>query len=219
MGRFLNADAFASTGQGVLGNNMFAYCGNCPVNKADYSGTIAEHIIYSVCFGADWTQKKRPLTQDEEYMIEAGLEFGVDPAMIATVIAVEQTCNMNYFDLADIPVGLIGIDMSVGYGQVRISTAELLKEACYIESSGSHWDRVWRLADRKTNIRYVAAYLAYVRDIWIIECPNFEKQPGIWWTVYNTGKTEAHPNPGAGLLAEEASAYYSYYQRLFGKGR
>ena len=38
MGRFLNADAFASTGQGLLGNNMFAYCGNNPVNCSDPSG-------------------------------------------------------------------------------------------------------------------------------------------------------------------------------------
>ena len=35
VGRFLNADAFASTGQGILGNNTFAYCGNNPVNCSD----------------------------------------------------------------------------------------------------------------------------------------------------------------------------------------
>ena len=28
MGRFINADAFASTGQGLLGHNMFIYCNN-----------------------------------------------------------------------------------------------------------------------------------------------------------------------------------------------
>ena len=38
MGRFINADAFASTGQGVLGNNMFAYCGNNPVMYNDALG-------------------------------------------------------------------------------------------------------------------------------------------------------------------------------------
>ena len=38
--RFLNADAFASTGQGILGNNMFAYCLNNPVNYEDDSGAI-----------------------------------------------------------------------------------------------------------------------------------------------------------------------------------
>ncbi len=38
VGRFINADAFASTGQGVLGCNMFAYCLNNPVNASDPSG-------------------------------------------------------------------------------------------------------------------------------------------------------------------------------------
>ena len=37
-GRFLNADAFTSTGQGILGNNMFAYCNNNPVNACDKNG-------------------------------------------------------------------------------------------------------------------------------------------------------------------------------------
>ena len=38
MGRFINADGFISTGQGLLGNNMFAYCGNNPVSRADPTG-------------------------------------------------------------------------------------------------------------------------------------------------------------------------------------
>ena len=38
MGRFINADAYASTGQGILGNNMFAYCGNSPLVYVDRSG-------------------------------------------------------------------------------------------------------------------------------------------------------------------------------------
>ena len=37
-GRFINADVFVSTGQGILGNNMFAYCGNNPVSRADDGG-------------------------------------------------------------------------------------------------------------------------------------------------------------------------------------
>ena len=38
IGRFINADAFASTGDGVMGNNMFAYCGNNPVTRIDQKG-------------------------------------------------------------------------------------------------------------------------------------------------------------------------------------
>ena len=208
---------FASTGTGVLGFNMFAYCNNNPANSADYTGTVPANVNFSVCWGGNGAKNKQPLTQDEEYMLDAGLEFGVDPAMIATVIAVEQAYNVNIFDLADIPAGLIGVDTSVGFGQVRISTAQLVENANYIEKSCNNWDRVWRLSDKKTNIRYVAAYLAYVRDIWILQDPDFEKSPGVWWTVYNTGTTQAHPNPGPGLLGEEAEIYYSYYKWLFGQ--
>lgn len=38
VGRFLNADAFATTGQGFLGNNMFIYCHNNPVLFVDPYG-------------------------------------------------------------------------------------------------------------------------------------------------------------------------------------
>ncbi len=37
-GRFINADAYLSTGQGFNGHNMFAYCGNNPVNREDSKG-------------------------------------------------------------------------------------------------------------------------------------------------------------------------------------
>ena len=40
--RFINADSYASTGQGILECNMFAYCGNNPVNLIDNSGHAGE---------------------------------------------------------------------------------------------------------------------------------------------------------------------------------
>lgn len=49
LGRFLNADAFTSTGQGILGNNMFAYCGNNPVNRVDPTG----HAFMQMRFDLD----------------------------------------------------------------------------------------------------------------------------------------------------------------------
>ena len=50
--RFINADGFASTGQGFIGCNMFAYCGNSPVARLDPSGTgwiceIIESVIHA----------------------------------------------------------------------------------------------------------------------------------------------------------------------------
>ena len=35
----MNADALVSTGQGLLGNNMFTYCRNNPASHMDITGT------------------------------------------------------------------------------------------------------------------------------------------------------------------------------------
>ena len=47
IGRFLNADALVATGQGMLGNNMFAYCGNNPVSRADFGGCAFVQIDFN----------------------------------------------------------------------------------------------------------------------------------------------------------------------------
>lgn len=49
VGRFLNADALVSTGQGILGNNMFAYCNNNPVSNVDPTG----HALMQMSFDPD----------------------------------------------------------------------------------------------------------------------------------------------------------------------
>ena len=50
-GRFLNADALVSTGQGMLGNNMFAYCNNNPVMYTDPTGEFAISTLIWVLIG------------------------------------------------------------------------------------------------------------------------------------------------------------------------
>jgi len=48
IGRFINADALVATGQGLLGNNMFAYCNNNPVNYLDSTGQEPVTITITV---------------------------------------------------------------------------------------------------------------------------------------------------------------------------
>ena len=43
-GRFVSADAFADTGQGLNGTNVYAYCLNNPVNFADPNGNKTDDI-------------------------------------------------------------------------------------------------------------------------------------------------------------------------------
>jgi len=46
VGRFINADSYVSTGQGLLGNNMFTYCGNNPINRVDPYGYCYHQAPY-----------------------------------------------------------------------------------------------------------------------------------------------------------------------------
>lgn len=44
VGRYINADGFVSTNQGISEHNMFAYCANNPIMRADPSGCFWEEI-------------------------------------------------------------------------------------------------------------------------------------------------------------------------------
>ena len=50
-GRFISADTLLSTGQGVLGHNAYAYCGNNPISYVDISGTNAEALGWMTGLG------------------------------------------------------------------------------------------------------------------------------------------------------------------------
>ena len=50
--RFINADGYISTGQDINCYNMFAYCGNDPVNKCDPNGRF--FLTATICGAAIW---------------------------------------------------------------------------------------------------------------------------------------------------------------------
>ena len=50
-GRFINADGYVSTGQGILGNNMFAYCNNNPVMFTDPAGEMSKGTAIGATIG------------------------------------------------------------------------------------------------------------------------------------------------------------------------
>ena len=66
MCRFLNADGYVTTGQGLTSFNMFAYCGNNPVMYLDYSGACRIAWSYGIqgpCPGAG-----KPGCMDNKYI-------------------------------------------------------------------------------------------------------------------------------------------------------
>ena len=42
--RFINADVYASNGQGFIGTNMLSYCNNNPVNMYDFDGKCSRFL-------------------------------------------------------------------------------------------------------------------------------------------------------------------------------
>lgn len=62
MGRFLNADGFVSTGQGLSGNNMFAYCLNNPTAMADDTGMAAHLVMQVIVFDGVSNKFFQPVT-------------------------------------------------------------------------------------------------------------------------------------------------------------
>ncbi len=64
IGRFINADSYVSTGQGIVGYNMFAYCGNNPVNMSDPMGNSASELLSKILIGliiltwGEWSAEK-----------------------------------------------------------------------------------------------------------------------------------------------------------------
>ena len=43
--RFVNADGYASTGQGFIGQNMFVYCNNSPITMEDSTGKVPRNCL------------------------------------------------------------------------------------------------------------------------------------------------------------------------------
>jgi len=78
--RFLNADAFVATGQGLTGNNTFAYCGNDPINCVDPAGTFLKKVgTFFKNVGAAIYKgvKKLAKATVESFQIEVGVGYGL----------------------------------------------------------------------------------------------------------------------------------------------
>ena len=101
VGRFLNADGFASTGQGVLGYNMYAYCGNNPVGYKDPCGNCYFDAKGNWChdnweYIGNYQRKPSPVIEKSETSV--GLAIIVDGSII------DENTAAFYSNLRDIVI-------------------------------------------------------------------------------------------------------------------
>ncbi len=91
--RFINADEYSDTGDGILGHNMFAYCGNNPIHRKDDGGEFW-HIVAGAIAGAlinggvkviSNVIARKPLTDG---LITAMLSGGASGALAVTGVGV-----------------------------------------------------------------------------------------------------------------------------------
>jgi len=114
LGRFINADALISTGQGVLGNNMFAYCNNNPVNMVDASGNLPKWIDD----GINWFNENviEPIVQFIEDVKEDADAFDIDNE------SEEKVLESNYFSsYKGVPVFRTNGNRSGSFGAIFLT--------------------------------------------------------------------------------------------------
>ena len=230
IGRFGAEDVMHGFLKDIRSVNKYTYVINMPLILADYNGLWPEWIDVSEEGAA------RKIEENSEYIIEAAEIYGVDPQVVAGVIYAEQSQNVNIIDTLTDWISFYGIiDMSVGIGQVRLSTAELLEEKGYIkktEAEEGGWNlgflgfvhgtttmaREKRLEDNRINIMYAAAYIKLIEDYWSDAFPDIVNRPDILATLYNQGYdySNPHSNPGSNSFGEYVLENYDKMGELLG---
>ena len=79
--RFISADGYVSTGQGLTGYNMFAYCGNNPVNRVDSTGDSWVGLLALAAFllvNLTSSEQQVPTEEEVQAAIDAADRADVD---------------------------------------------------------------------------------------------------------------------------------------------
>ena len=125
IGRFINADVLASTGQGIIGCNMYAYCLNNPVNLVDHLGNRP----------GDWFDSMDDAARDAaEYMGPDSFENCWEYA--ATIYAEKRTTKHITWSVFDI--NILGVTISL---PIPIITEQEKTQYTYVDIYTDHSEK------------------------------------------------------------------------------
>jgi RHS repeat-associated protein len=198
---------------------------------------IIDDSILNETFG--WgkdSEARTSISNNAQNIINAANKFGVDQNVVAGVIYAERNTNLNFIDKFTDLLSNIGVDTSVGLGQVRLRTAEMLEQSGYMPLTPSvtyvtadmfryniattyNIALSRRLEDDKINSLYVAAYIKFIQDKWQGEFPAIADRPDILGTLYNLGVKTPHGNPEPNDFGSYVQEHYGLMSYLLGVGR
>ncbi len=195
-----------------------------------------------------WKTRKASdvIIENAEFIKSAAKRHGVNPAILAACIYAEQANNVTITeDLEDMTQSFLGMDCSVGLGQVRVSTAKKVEDkghmpttydseatnynfrnpftgkSVYSSDTYSRDKEIYhKLKDPETNINHAAAYLAMIQNMWNKEYPEISGDTAILATLYNIGEYGGERGINSSPKPREfglfAKANYPYMQYLLG---
>ncbi|PJE64919.1 MAG: hypothetical protein COU90_00165 [Candidatus Ryanbacteria bacterium CG10_big_fil_rev_8_21_14_0_10_43_42] len=178
--------------------NMYAYGRNNPVNLVDPTG---EYILFpKFRAGLD-------IRFNRENIKNAASRYpDVRADILAANIYEERrgALNVNFIDTyTDVYGGLLGIDTSIGLGQIRISTAQNAANAGYFDvdqlyddtfSFGGNMPQrlkmIHLLNNNETNAIIGAAFLQQQIDKWKEFAPDVANDPELLGSIYNDSRND-----------------------------
>jgi len=158
-GRFINADGMVQTGQGLTDKNMFAYCGNSPINRADPSGMIWMKILGAM---VNYAKNAGTITQ-------AGMGVAVYNALArksTPSIAPTKMSSAGVKFMTDYEGGFHSTPYDDGLGNPTIGYGHLIKSNEKFTSITEAAGRKLFAADLASFESEVASYSASLGIIW-----------------------------------------------------
>ncbi len=190
---------------------------------------ILHEVGLSLKYTENETEKRASdIIQNNALIIkDSAKEFEVDHVIVGAVIYQEQATNVNFVDtLTDYIGGLLGLNTSIGVGQVRVNTAKTLEK--FYPKLDPHRQDSWfidynivrmeRLKDPLTNIRYVAAKIHFSQERWEKAGFDIKDKPEILGTLYNiedvANPIEPHTEPEPNRFGKGVEKNYNKIKKL-----
>jgi len=182
---------------------------------------------------------KQLLIENKDFIYSSAVLFNVQPRLIASIIYVERTLNVNWMEgQLDLLLAKAGYSSSIGLGQIKIHTAEWIEKKLhdstskyylgdvyksYIPKSKSRDEIIERLDGPEWNTKYVAGYIAMFCHRWLNDGFDISARPDIIGTLYSLGpyrvsdgsERKPHVNPKANYFGEETVKFYYSDQLSF----